>query len=85
MRKVKIHKVRCIDCGHVSWWLPSHRYECAKCGSKQASIVNLVREALREQRAEVQRRLVAKKRMDAFFNDPLMKNKRGLCKGVSND
>ena len=77
-RKYKMHKVRCLRCGHVSWWRSDHRYECAKCGSKKASAVDLVREALREQRAEVQRRLVAKKRMDAFFNGPLMKNKRVL-------
>ena len=69
-RKYKIHKVRCMRCGHVSWWRSDHRYECAECGSKQASAVDLVREALREQRADVQRRLVAKKGMDAFFNLP---------------
>jgi len=47
MSKVKIHKVRCIDCGHVSWWLPSRRYKCAKCGSKKASAVDLIAEAVR--------------------------------------
>ena len=46
MRKVKIHKVRCIDCGHVSWWRSDHRYECAECGSKKASAVNLIAEAV---------------------------------------
>ena len=45
-RKYKIHKVRCMRCGHVSWWLPSRRYVCAECGSKKASAVNLVAEAV---------------------------------------
>jgi|GEM_PF-2251103 len=46
-RKYKIHKVRCMRCGHVSWWRSDHRYECAECGSKKASAVNLIAEAVR--------------------------------------
>ena len=82
-----ITQVRCMRCGHVSWWRSDRRYVCAECGSKKASAVDLVREALREQRAEVQRRLVTQKRIDALFiaqGWSPMKNKRVLCTGASN-
>ena len=46
-RKYKMHKVRCMRCGHVSWWRSDYRYVCSECGSKKASAVNLILEAVR--------------------------------------
>ncbi len=58
-KKGKLEKVRCSQCGHISWWSRQHPYICAECGSKHGMIINLKREALRERRLEIQRKALA--------------------------
>ena len=42
----RLVKVRCDDCGYVSWWAKESPYICRACGCKRGRILSLIREAL---------------------------------------
>jgi len=69
-QKTKFVEVRCTECGHISWWSKRGLYICTECGSKHGMIVNPLRMALQERRLDIQRKLINRARIDAFFDDP---------------
>lgn len=66
-KKRSFVKVRCSQCGHISWWLRKSPYLCTQCGSKHGMIVNLLGDALKQRRLAIQENLANQARIDAFL------------------